>query len=112
MDRKKKDDKAKATWVRASDPENADEELKTWMDKATKLKGTSYSDPDEPPQDLQLMFRLTLTNETGEKQTLEVSREGDDGDWWGTSEHTRGLIKMLRGPSSGLAEDVASLVGD
>ncbi len=110
LDHLHKDDKAKATWVRAAAPDEVDDEVKTWMDKAMGLKGTSYADPADPPTDLAPAFSLKLTGEDGTAETLEVLREGEDGDWWGRSEHTRGLIKMLRGPSSGLAEDVASLV--
>ena len=54
----------------------------------------------------------TNTTEGGESETLEVLREGEDGDWWGRSEHTRGLIKLLKGPSSSLAEDVDTLLAE
>ena len=58
----------------------------------------------------QSVVSLTLPSEGGVSETLEVLREGEDGDWWGRSEHTRGLIKLLKGPSSSLAADVGSLL--
>jgi len=111
-DQKNIDDQGKARWVRATEPDGTDEQFETWMDKALKLKGSSYADPNEPPQDLQLRFKLALKNDKGKTETLDVLQEGADGDWWGRSEHTRGLIKLLRGPTSELADDVESLVAE
>lgn len=108
---KNTDDEAKATWVKASAPDEANDQLKTWMDKALQLKGTSYAKPDDTPQNLEPRFQLTLQNTKGERETLEVLQAGADGDWYGRSEHTRGLIKLLRGPTSALGEDVDDLVG-
>jgi len=107
---KNPDDKANAVWIRSASPIEEDEQLNTWMDQAIKLKGSAYASPDEPPEGLVLHFKLTLTTSTGESETLEVLREGEDGAWWGRSEHTRGLIKLLKGPSNSLAGDVEDLL--
>jgi len=112
LDQKNIDDQSKAKWVRAATPDEPDEQLKTWMDKALKLKGSSYADPDKPPEDLQLRFKLTLRNAKGHSETLDVLQEGADGDWWGRSEHTRGLVKLLRGPTSELADDVETVISE
>lgn len=111
-DQKNIDDQTQAKWVRAAAPEETDEQLETWMDKALKLKGSSYADPKEPPQDLQPRFKLTLRNAKGKLETLEVLQEGEAGDWWGRSEHTRGLVKLLKGPTSELADDVEAVVAE
>ncbi|MCK6505593.1 DUF4340 domain-containing protein [Myxococcota bacterium] len=109
---KNPDDEAKVTWARAGS-EAPDEQLATWMDKALKLKGTSYVDPEatDGPKDLQLRFRLTLTpTGKGKPETLEVLQDGAEGDYYGRSEHTRGLIKLLRAPTRDLVEDLPALV--
>jgi len=80
------------------------------MEKALKLKGTSYSKPDDDLSDLSLRFTLTYKDEAGQEETLSVFQVGEEGDWWGTSEHTRGHVKMLRGPTKALAQDVSDLV--
>lgn len=106
------DDEAKATWARAG-VEAADEQLATWMDKALKLKGTSYVDPEseDGPKDLQLRFSLTLTPAGKDKpETLQVFQDGPEGDYYGRSEHTRGTLKLLRAPTRELIEDVAALL--
>lgn len=108
---KNTDDEAKATWVKASAPDEAADQLKTWMDKALQLKGTSYVKPEDVPADLESRFSLTIKDAKGQSETLEVLQAGADGDWYGRSEHTRGLIKLLKGPTSALAEDVGQLVG-
>jgi hypothetical protein len=110
ISQKNADDEANAVWLRAASPTEDDEQLNTWMDQALKLKGSTYASPDAPPEGLVSQFSLTLTTGSGESETLEVLREGEDGDWWGRSEHTRGLIKLLKGPSSSLAEDVTGLL--
>ena len=107
---KNADDKAKATWVRAETPDAPAEQLKTWMDKALNLKGTSYADPAEIEGELVPRFQLALKDGAGLTETLEVLQVGDDGDWYARSEHTRGLIKLLRGPTSALSDDVADIV--
>ena len=107
---KNADDDANAVWIRAASPIEEDEQLNTWMTQAMKLKGSTYASPDTPPEGLVTQFSLTLTTEGGEFETLEVLREGEDGDWWGRSEHTRGLIKLLKGPTASLAEDVDGLL--
>jgi hypothetical protein len=110
ISQKNADDTANALWIRSNSPVEEDEQLNTWMDQAMKLKGSTYAKPDAMPENLVTQFSLTLTTEGGDSETLEVLREGEDGDWWGRSEHTRGLIKLLKGPSSSLAEDVDSLL--
>jgi len=107
---KNKDDQQQALWVRSSAPDEVDEQLKTWMDKALKLKGTSYAKPDDMPEDLELRFSISLQPEKGEVDSIEVLQQGEDGDFWARSPHTRGLIKLLRGPTTTLADDLDDLV--
>lgn len=111
VEQKNRQDKAQAKWVSASDPESEDEQLKTWMDKAIKLKGTSYAKPDEMPENLVAQFTLTVRTEKGESDQLEVLKDEDSGDYYGRSAHTRGLVKLLKGTTGSLADDVGTLVG-
>ena len=103
-------DPSAARWIRPDSPDTDDAQLNTWMGKAIGMRGSFYADPDDPPEDLQLQFQLTAVDEAGETETLEVLRQGEDGDWWGRSEHTRGLMKLLSGPTSDLADDADDLV--
>ncbi|NOY25771.1 MAG: DUF4340 domain-containing protein [Oligoflexia bacterium] len=107
------DDPKKAAWVRADAAEgDVDEQLTTWMGKALKLKGTRYVDPqaDDGPKDLQPRFTMKLES-AGKAlpETLEVLQDGDGGDFYGRSEHTRGLLKLLRSPTRAVVDDVSTL---
>ena len=105
-----RDDTAKAQWVSSSQPEQEDKQLDTWMDKALKLKASSYADGDVVEDALEARFTVELRSESGENLTLEVLQEPEDGGWFARSAHTRGLVKLLTGPTSALAEDVENLV--
>lgn len=106
-------DVEKAAWVRADKPEELDEQLKTWMDKALKLKSTSYAEADDTFDGLELKFSMLITDKKGKTETFEVHAKADGtGDWWGKSEHTRGWVKLLKGPTSSLHEDVANLTSN
>jgi hypothetical protein len=106
-------DVEKAAWVRANKPEEADEQLKTWMDKALKLKSTSYASTEDSFDGLELKFSMLITDKKGKTETFEVHAKPDgSGDWWGKSEHTRGWVKLLKGPTSSLHEDVANIAAD
>ena len=105
------DDKVKAHWALATEPDTMAEQATTWVSKFMGLKGTQYADPADPPQGLQERFSLTLTD--GEPTTtVVISQVGEDGDWYGQSEYTRGFIKLVRSAAGGLADDVASLISE
>lgn len=109
---KNAEDKEKATWVRAASPDAPAEQLKTWMDKALQLKGNSYVSPEDMPDDLQDRFQLTVKGTDGKSETLSIQQSAAKGDWYGKSEHTRGLVKLLKGPASSLYEDIEDLAGE
>ena len=103
------DDKLKAHWALAADPETMAEQATTWLNKFMGLKGTQYADPADPPKGLQERLTVALTD--GETTTtVSLSQVGEDGDWYGQSEHTRGYIKLVRSAAGGLSDDVASLL--
>lgn len=105
------DDKLKAHWALAADPETLAEQATTWLSKFVGLKGTQYVDPAAPPEGLQERLKVVLTD--GETTTtVAISQVGEDGDWYGQSEHTRGLIKLVRSGAGGLSDDVVSLLSD
>ena len=110
---KNAEDPEKATWVRAAAPDEADAQLKTWMDKALRMKSTAYATEDEDTDGIELLFSLTFTDDKGQTQTLEVLRRPDDekADYWGRSEHTRGMVKLLRGQTRQLVDDIGAIVG-
>jgi hypothetical protein len=103
------DDKAKAHWVLGDGLDQEAERATTWLDKFLKLKGTQFADPNAPPADLQPRFSVRLSQ--GDSQTtVAVSQVGAQGDWYAQSEHTRGLIKLVRSGAGALNEDAAALV--
>ena len=104
------DDKDKARWVPSGDAEIDDEQLQTWMDKAMRLKGSTYAGPDDALDQLQERFSLTLQGEDGAPTTLQVFEDAE-GTWWGESQHTRGKVKLLKAQVSSLSEDVGALTG-
>jgi hypothetical protein len=101
---------AKAGWSRNDAPDVTAEQLTTWMHKALKLKGTRFADPDDPPTDLQPRFTLALIDDQGRTERLKVSQVGPEGDWYGQSEHTRGLVKLVRSSARSLADDVQAVI--
>jgi len=109
---KNPDDEKARQWVKADG--TVDEQMTTWLDKALKLRGTTYVDEgaEDAPKDLQFRFsmRLTPSSPKAKAETLEVLQDGTDGDYYGRSEHTRGLLRLLRAPTRGVVEDVAGLV--
>jgi hypothetical protein len=109
---KNAEDAEKATWVMKDTPDEAGEQIKTWMSKALRMKSTAYASDDDDIEGIELVFSLTLTDEKGETQTLEVlQKPGEErAHFWGRSEHTRGLVKLLRGQTTQLADDVGAIV--
>ncbi len=104
-------DPSKATWVRTSAPEGDEPQLQTWMDKALKLKSVAYADEEDDTEGIELLFSMTLEGAKGPPQTVEVLQKPDgQGDFFARSAHTRGLVKLLKGPTSQLVDDVAGLV--
>ena len=107
-------DAEKASWVRAASPDEADEQLKTWMDKAMRMKSSAYADEEDDLDGIELLFSLTIEDSAGKTQTLEVLRKPDDdkANYWGRSEHTRGTVKLLRGQTRALADDLSAIIGE
>ena len=91
-------------------PDDEAEQANDWLDKLLNVKGTKYADPDDPPTDLRPRFALTLKT-VDDTETIEVMQVGDDGDWYGRSPHTRGLIKLVRSGASDLSEEASTLFG-
>ncbi len=112
LTQKNRDDKDKATWAPADDPDDTSAQYKTWMDKFLKAKASSYVSEADLPKDLDLRFQVTIQGEGGAQEMVEVYQDGDAGDWFAKSGYTRGYVKMLKSTTSSLAEDVGSLVGD
>ncbi len=104
------DDPDKARWVPAGDVEVNDEQLQTWMDKALKLKSSSYAGPDEAQSGLTERFGLQLQGKGDDVIHVKVFEDAEGG-WWGESEHTRGKVKLLKAQTSGLADDIGAITG-
>jgi hypothetical protein len=104
------DDKDHAVWVLSSDPEMAPEQLTTWMTQALKLIGMRYVDPADPPADLQSRLTVQFFGAKGASETLQLLQVGKSGDWYARSEHTRGLVKVIRSSAKSLADDVQSVI--
>ncbi len=111
LSQKNAQDAEKSTWVREDRPTEADEQLQTWMEKILKLKNTGYAEKDDATEGLVLAFTLQIEDEKGVKETLEVFKDAEGKQWWARSEFTRGWVKMLKGPTADLSDDVATLVG-
>ena len=105
------DDQGKARWATSQDPEAVAEQATTWLDKFLKLKGTKYADPNDPPPDLQARFSVELST-SDEATVVDVVQVGADGDWYARSQHTRGLIKLVRSGAVALSEDGSALVAE
>jgi len=103
------DDDTKSAWAKADAPEVAADQPTTWMKKFLGLKGTRYADPESPPEGLEARFTVALVGREA-TTTVAVTQVGTDGDWYAQSEHTRGLIKLVRSGANGLADDVEGLL--
>lgn len=104
---KNKDDKAAAYWEREG-ATGKDETMSNWLDKALKLKSTSYVQADETPAELVPAFDLTVRAAGSKPETLQLLQGGED--WYAKSESTRGLVKLSRGPAKDAAEDAKDVV--
>ncbi len=105
------DDEKQARWAPKENPDAAAEQATTWIDKFIGLKGTQYADPSDPPANLEERFQVALSDGKV-TTTITVSQVGPDGDWYASSEYTRGLMKLVRSGASGLGDDVVSLLTD
>jgi len=112
VEQRNADDPDKAQWVRVDAPDQVAEQITTWMGKAFKLKSMRYADPANAPEGLEARFQLTLTDAAQSTERLEVFQIGADGDWYGRSEHTRGLVKLVRSAAKALSDDSNSLIAD
>jgi hypothetical protein len=110
---KNAEDPEKASWVSSTSPDEVDEQLQTWMGKALRMKSTAYASDEDDTEGIELVFSLTFADDKGQTETLEVlQKPGEErAPYWGRSEHTRGLVKLLRGQTSQLADDVGAVVG-
>lgn len=105
------DDPSKAAWAA---PDAADVPLAqptTWVDKFLELKGTRYADPESELVGLEQRFSVTLQSEKS-STLIAVQQLGSDGDWYASSEHTRGLVKLVRSTAGSLASDIDGLLGE
>ena len=107
-----RDDPEKAQWVTDIDPDTPAEQATTWLHKALALKGTRFADPKEPPTGLEDRFQLEVVSSEGQTTSLKVMQVGSEGDWYAQSEHTRGMLKLVRSAARSLADDVSGVLGD
>jgi hypothetical protein len=107
-------DKDAAYWANRADPETAVELYANWLDKALRLKGLNYVQPDDAPEGLQPAFELSLLPQDGEPHSLQVFEHPDtetgESDWYARSEFTRGLMELHRVLASEAAQDVRDVI--
>jgi hypothetical protein len=104
---KNKADTQAAYWERAGGS-GKDETFANWLDKLMKLKSTSYLQDGEAPTDLQSKFDVIVREDGKPTETLHISESGED--WYATSDSTRGLVKLTKGPAKDVAEDVSDIL--
>jgi hypothetical protein len=109
---KNSDDETRSYWLpaAASDATEKDTQLDTWMDKALKMRGTRYADPDDLPADLKVAFTMMLETDAGTSLSLTVEKDGAEGDFWASTPYTRGRVKLLRTATEALAGDVSTII--
>lgn len=106
-----REDPAKAQWVTDVAPDTPAEQATTWLTKALALKGTRFADPTNPPTGLEDRFGLVIADVEGQKTSLKVMQVGAEGDWYAQSEHTRGMLKLVRSAARSLADDAPGVLG-
>lgn len=104
---KNKDDRKAAYWERAG-ASGKDETFSNWLDKALKIKSTSYVQDADLPAELVPQFDLTVRAPGKPAETVAFSLGGED--WYAKSESTRGLVKLTRGPTKDIAEEVSDIL--
>jgi hypothetical protein len=107
-------DEQAAYWASAADPEAPVELYANWLDKALRLKGLSYVQADEAPQDLEASFEVSFVPEDGVPHNLRVFEqedpEGGEPTWYASSEFTRGLVELHHVLASEAAQDVPDVI--
>ena len=107
-------DKDAAYWASSVDPEVPVELYSNWLDKALRLKGLSYVQPESAPAGLQPAFEVSFVPEDGAAHTVRVfeqtDAEGGESSWYASSEFTRGMMELHGVLASEAAQDVPDVI--
>jgi hypothetical protein len=106
-----KEDRSADWWERlpapgSSDVGKKDETFSNWLEKALKVKSSSYVQVGEEPATTDPVFDLTFAVQGKPAETLHVLRA--ENDWYAKSDFSRGLVKLTRS----VVEDTADEVDD
>lgn len=104
-------DDADARFWSVAGSEEANPAAASWLDKALRLRATGYVQGDERPEALSEAFRFTVEPLEGDPVTVVVFRkvgEGDQEQWYASSEHTRGMVKIGRALAVEVEADLQS----
>lgn len=106
-------DDAQATFWAAPNASEANETAGGWLDKALRLKTSSYVQPGSEPTELEEVFSFEVQSAGTPSVSVSVLRAwGEDGEenWYGRSAHTRALVSLQRAGAAEAAADVASVL--
>lgn len=106
-------DDAQATFWASPEASEANETAGGWLDKALRLKTSSYVQPGEEPADLEEVFSFAVQTAGADAVVVSVYRAwGEDGEesWYGRSAHTRALVALQRAGAAETAADVATVL--
>ena len=108
-----KADRAADWWERLPTPGTEevgkkDETFANWLEKALKLKSQSYVQKGEEPVGPSAAFDLAFSVDGKPTETLRV--EQLEGDWFATSEFTRGQVKLTKSAAADTADEVVDML--
>ncbi len=106
-----KEDRSADWWERRATPGTdevgkKDETFANWLEKALKVKSSSYVQAADKPATTEPVFELVFAVQGKPAETLKVMKSGTD--WYAESSFTRGLVKLTRS----VVEDTAGEVDD
>lgn len=108
-----REDEKAAYWSNPEKPDQKVEMYENWLDKALKLRGLSYVQPEDQPGELTPVFKLTVSGDAGKTETLEMLQSTDDKgevQYFCRSDFTRGLMKVHKTLVQEVADDVKSVI--
>jgi hypothetical protein len=106
-------DDAEAVYWSTSGSTTKNEAGAAWIDKALRMRASGYVQATDNPGQLEDVFSFRVRTTDRKEITVAVKRGyDDDGEdqWYASSEHTRGLVKLQRALAAEVAADLANVL--
>lgn len=101
-------DPESAQWRFQDMPEADNAQLTTWIEKFLRIKGNRYADADFDVAALKAQFTIRMEDASQRIENIAFSQD-EENNWWASSEHTRGHLKVISQSIEPLYSDLEGL---